>query len=276
MDILKYEFFQHAIFAAILSSVVCGIIGSYIVAKRLVFISGGITHASFGGIGIAYYLGLNPILGALVFALMSAFGVEYMTKKTDVREDSAIGMFWSVGMAVGIIFINLSSGYTPNLMSYLFGSILTVSSMDLVLMLILAVLVICFFSVFFSLILFISFDEDYARTKRVPVNLMNYLLICLVSLTIVLNIRVVGVILVLSFLTIPQITANVISHDFKKIVLYSILFALIGSISGLYMSYFLDLPSGPAIISIFVILFLLVKGITLIIGKHKLSKSLKN
>lgn len=261
--------------AALLSSVVCGIIGAYIVAKRLVFISGGITHASFGGIGIAYFFGINPVLGAAVFALLSAFGVEYMTKRSGVREDSAIGMFWSVGMAVGIIFIYLSSEYTPNLMSFLFGSILTVSNTDLWLMGILTAIVIAFFITFFSLILFISFDEDYARTKRVPVILMNYLLICLVSLTIVLNIRVVGVILVLSFLTLPQVTANILSRKFRNIIVYSIIIALIGSISGLYLSYYVDLPSGPAIICVFVFIFLLVKGIDSFRGRLKLSKHLK-
>jgi zinc transport system permease protein len=274
-NIIQYDFFQNALLAAALSSVICGIIGSYIVAKRLVFISGGITHASFGGIGIAYYLGLNPILGALIFAILSAFGVEFMTKRSGIREDSAIGMFWSVGMAVGIIFIYLSSGYTPNLMSYLFGSILTVSGLDLMFMALMAVVVTFFFIVFYSLILYISFDEDYAKTKRVPVILMNYILICMVSITIVLNIRVVGVILVLSFLTIPQMTANILSHDFRQIIFLSILFALIGSLSGLYISYYIDLPSGPAIICVFVLIFLIVKCIDVIVGRMKLSRHLK-
>lgn len=274
-NILHYEFFQHALLAAFFSSVVCGIIGSYIVAKRLVFISGGITHASFGGIGLAYYLGMNPVLGAAIFALLSAFGVEFMTKKSGVREDSAIGMFWSVGMAVGIIFIYLSSGYTPNLMSFLFGNILTVTATDLWLMGMLMLTVIGFFVSFFSLILFVSFDEDYARTKRVPVMVVNYLLMSLVSLTIVLTIRVVGVILVISFLTLPQMTSNVLSNDLKRIILYSILIALLGSVAGLFISYYINLPSGPAIICIFVIIFLFIKGGSMIARRFKLNKLLK-
>ncbi len=273
-SLFQYEFFQHALLSAVLSSLVCGIIGSYIVAKRLVFISGGITHASFGGIGIAYFMGINPILGAAVFAILSAFGVEFLTKKSGVREDSAIGMFWSLGMAVGIIFIFLSSGYSPNLMSYLFGSILTVTDSDLWMMGTLSVMVVLFFILFFDLILFISFDEDYAKTKRMPVTLVNYLLICLVSLTIVLNIRVVGVILVISFLTLPQMTANILSHNFRKIILYSIIIALIGSVAGLFISYYLDLPTGPAIICVFVILFLSIKLLSMLITKIKLQKML--
>lgn len=275
IGILRYEFFQHALLAALLSSVVCGIIGTYIVAKRLVFISGGITHASFGGIGIAYYLGINPVWGAAMAALLSAFGVEYMTKKSNLREDSAIGMVWSLGMALGIIFIYLSSGYSPNLMSYLFGSILTVTDLDLWMMGVLAIVIIAFFISAFYLILFVAFDEDYARTKRIPVATLNYVMISLVSLTIVLNIRVVGVILVISFLTLPQITANILTHDFRKIILWSILIAMVGSVSGLLLSYSMNLPSGPAIICVFALIFLLVKSIEKLTGRIKLKKALE-
>ncbi|HRY31898.1 MAG TPA: metal ABC transporter permease [Bacteroidales bacterium] len=271
---LQYEFFRHALLTAVLASLMCGIIGTYIVARRLVFISGGITHASFGGIGIAYFFGFNPVLGAAVFALLSAFGVELITKKSGVREDSAIGIFWSFGMAVGIIFIFLSSGYTPNLMSFLFGSILTVSSNDLLMMALLSMAVTAFFVIFYNLILYISFDEDYALTKRVPVQLMNYILIGLVSLVIVLNIRVVGVILVISFLTLPQVTANMLSHHFRSIIVYSILIALLGSVGGLFVSYYADLPSGPVIICIFVLFFLVVKLVNRIIRRWMIQKAL--
>jgi len=258
-ELLSYDFFRHAILAALLSSIVCGIIGTYIVAKRLVFISGGITHASFGGIGMAYFFGLDPILGAAVFALLSAFGIEFLSGRVQVRQDSAIGVFWSLGMAIGIIFIYLSAGYSPNLMSYLFGSILTVNTLDLWLMLLLVVVVAVFFILFFRAILYIAYDEEYARTKRMPVSLMNYLMLSLVSLTIVLNIRTVGVILVISFLTLPQITANTFTQDFRKLIFYSILIAMIGSVSGLFISYFLNLPSGPVIICVFVGIFAMAK-----------------
>jgi zinc transport system permease protein len=259
MRIFNYEFVLHALMAAVLASISCGIVGTYIVARRKVFISGGITHASFGGIGIGYFLGINPVLGAAVFSILSAIGIEYISKKTDVREDSAIGILWSLGMAIGIIFIFITPGYSPNLMMYLFGSILTVSWLDIYLMVGLCLLIIAFFLIYYRLILYISFDEDYARAHRAPVNLINYLLMSIIALTIVLHIRVVGIILVISFLTIPQSTANLYSRDFKTIIFLSILIGLIGSVAGLVMSYSLDIPSGASIIFSFVILFILAK-----------------
>ena len=212
-EVLGYQFFVNALIAAVLSSIICGIIGSYIVAKRMVFLSGGITHASFGGIGIAYYIGINPILGAAVFAVLSAIGIEYSSKRTAIRQDSAIGISWSFGMAIGIIFIFMSPGYTPNLMSFLFGSILTISTIDLYFMASVALILILFFSLFYYAILFISFDEQYARTHKIPVSLFNYVLISLVALSIVMNIRTVGVILVISLLTIPQSIANLFKNQ---------------------------------------------------------------
>lgn len=260
LELLHYDFFRNAVFAAILSSIACGITGAYIVARRLVFISGGITHSSFGGIGLAYFLGLNPVIGAAIFSLLSAFGIDYLSKRSNLREDSAIGMIWTVGMAIGIIFIAMTPGYAPNLMTYLFGSILTVGLYDLYAMMILTVVIILIFSLMFRTILYIAFDEEFARTRKLPVRLMNILMLSLVSLTIVLNIRVIGVILLISFLTIPQVTANIFTNIFRKLILLSVLFAFIGSMIGLIVSYSFNIPSGPAIISVFVCLFLLSKA----------------
>lgn len=245
--------------AALLASISCGIIGSYIVARRIVFISGGITHASFGGIGIAWFLGFNPIFGAAVFGVLSALGMEWMSKKTDVRQDSVIGILWAFGMAVGIIFIYLTPGYAPNLMSFLFGNILTVGSLDLYLLTGLCVMIILVFSLIMRLILFVAFDEEYAKTQKVPMQFLNYLMISLVALTIVLNIRVVGIILVISFLTIPQTIANMFTNDFKKIIFGAIGFGFLGSFLGLLISYKINAPSGATIIFSFVILFVLAK-----------------
>jgi zinc transport system permease protein len=259
ISIFRYQFVLHALIAAVLASISCGIVGTYIVARRKVFISGGITHASFGGIGIGYYLGINPVLGAAVFSILSALGIEYISKKTDIREDSAIGILWSLGMAVGIIFIFITPGYAPNLMMFLFGSILTVTWLDICLMAALCLLIVFFFVLFYRLILYISFDEDYARAHRAPVNLINYLLMSIIALTIVLHIRVVGIILVISFLTIPQSTANLYSKDFRTIIFLSIVFGLLGSIAGLVFSYSLDIPSGASIIFAFVLIFAIAK-----------------
>jgi zinc transport system permease protein len=259
LHLFEYEFFRNAVWAALLASVTCGITGSYIVAKRMVFISGGITHASFGGIGIAYFLGFNPVAGAAVFSILSALGIEYVSGKTNVREDSAIGILWSLGMALGIIFVFMTPGYAPNLMSYLFGSILTVGKTDLLLMLGLSAVIVVFFARFYHTILFISFDEEYARAHRIAVGLFKYILISLVALTIVMNIRIVGIILVISFLTIPQSTANLFTKNLRMMMIYSIIIGITGSLTGIYISYYLDIPSGATIIFAFVVLFGLAK-----------------
>jgi zinc transport system permease protein len=263
-EIFQYQFLQNAIFAALLASITCGIIGSYIVTKRIVFISGGITHASFGGIGISWFFGFNPILGAAFFGVLSALGIEWLSKKTEVRQDSVIGILWALGMALGIIFIYMTPGYAPNLLSFLFGNILTVGALDLYLLTGLALLTILIFALMLKPILFVAFDEEYAKTQRIPVQLINYLMIALVALAIVLNIRVVGIILVISFLTIPQTIANLFTKDFKKMIVGSIIFGILGSFTGLLVSYEINAPSGATIIISFVILFVLAKIIQLI------------
>ena len=258
-ELLNYQFFQNAIIAAILASVSCGIIGSYIVAKRIVFISGGITHASFGGIGIGYFFGFSPIIGAMVFGVLSALGIEYMSKKTDVREDSVIAILWSLGMAVGIIFVFLTPGYSANLMSFLFGNILTVSTLNIQMLLVLGIVLILVFWSMFKTILFVAYDEQYARAIRLPVDMVNYLMITLVALTIVLNIRVAGIILVLSLLTIPQTIAGIFTNNFKSMILISIVVGMFGSFSGLLFAYFFDIPSGASIIFLLVIFFVIAR-----------------
>ena len=255
LELFQYDFFLKAFLAAVFASISCGIIGSYIVSRRIVFISGGITHASFGGIGLAFFLGFNPLLGAVLFAVLSALGIQFFTKVAEIREDSSIAIWWSLGMALGIIFIFITPGYTPNLMSYLFGNILTVTNLELWWMLILNIVIIAFFALLFRKILYIAFDEEFARAAGLPVALFNYLTITLIALTVVLNIRVVGIILILSLLTIPQATANLYTKDFKKLLIFSSLFAFLGTISGLFISYFLDIPSGAAIIFTLIIIF---------------------
>lgn len=274
--LFNFSFFQNAFLAAFIASITCGIIGTYIVSRRIVFISGGITHASFGGIGMGYYFGFDPIAGAIAFGILSALGIEFFTKKADLREDSAIAMLWSLGMALGVIFIFLTPGYAPNLMSYLFGNILTVSKGELIYLLILAVFVIGFFMFFYRMIIFVSFDEEFALTNNAPVRLFNALLISLVALTIVLNIRVVGIILVMSLLTIPQAIANLFTKRFDIMMVYSIVFGFIGSLTGLALSYIYDIPSGAAIIFTLVVLYGLIKIAFLIKVKPSLVVATKD
>ena len=258
-EIFTYPFFINAIITALLASITCGIVGTYIVTRRIVFISGGITHASFGGIGLGYFLGINPIITASIFGVLSALGIRSLSTKTEVREDSTIGIFWAFGMAIGIIFIYLTPGYAPDLMTYLFGNILTVSQADMIYLATLTVAVVIFFYIMFKEILYIAFDENFARTQNVKVDLINYILLAIVALSIVVNIRIVGIILVISLLTIPQATAGLLTKNFKKMIFLSILFGFISSIGGLLISYDLNIPSGASIIFSSVILFVIVK-----------------
>ncbi|MCK5028943.1 MAG: metal ABC transporter permease [Bacteroidales bacterium] len=263
-ELLEYKFIVNSLLAGILASISCGIIGTYIVTRRMVFLSGGITHSSFGGIGIGYYLGFNPIIFAAIFGVFSALGIEFISKRSDIREDSVIGILWSFGMAVGIMFVFLTPGYAPNLMSYLFGSILTVSSLDIYLMLGLSIVLILVFIFFYRTIVFISYDQEFARTHKIAVSFINYFLIGLVALTIVLNIKVVGIILVISLLTIPQSIANLFTKNFRNIIIVSIVIGLIGAFLGLIISYKINIPSGASIIFSLVMIFILAKFFQLI------------
>ncbi len=259
LHLFTFSFFQKALLAALFTSISAGITGTYIVSRRIVFISGGITHASFGGIGLAFLLGFNPLVGAALFAILTAFGIQFFSDKINIREDSSIAIWWSLGMALGVIFIFLTPGYTPNLMSYLFGNILTVRSAELWAMLILLILLGAFFIRWFREILYIAFDEEFARASGIPVNLLNYGVMALIALVLVMNIRAVGIILILSLMTIPQATANIFTRDFRKMMFLSVLFAFTGTFSGLIISYFLNIPSGATIIFTLIIIFGIMK-----------------
>jgi zinc transport system permease protein len=258
-DFFQYQFVVNAFWAALLVSVAAGVVGSYIVARRLVFLSGGITHASFGGVGIAYFLGFNPIAGAAIFAILSAFGVEALTQRLSLREDSAIGILWSVGMAIGVFFVFLTPGYSPNLMSFLFGSILTVSFNDILILLIFNAILIVFFLIFYKTILYVAFDPAFAKTQGLPVELFSYILKGFLALTIVLSIRVAGIILLISLLTIPPATANLFTKRFSRIIFISIAVGFVGSIGGLLISYWRNIPSGATIILVLVAMFVVAK-----------------
>lgn len=261
MDVLQYAFFQNALIGSLLTAIACGIVGTYIVSRRLVFISGGITHASFGGLGLGFYLGMNPILMAMLFSIFSAFGVEWVSKTQNVREDSAIAGVWSLGMALGVIFIFLTPGYAPNLSAYLFGNILTISTADILWILGLVVVLIGLFSLFLREIVYVAFDRDFAVTQRLPVKWVEYVMMCFIAVTIVLSIRLVGIMLLMSLLTLPQVTVNLFTSDFRKIIWGSIAIGFFGCVAGLVLSYFLNVPSGAFIILVLVILFLLMKAI---------------
>ena len=257
--IFEYQFFQNAIFAAVLTSVLAAMVGTYIVSRRIVFIGGGITHASFGGIGMAYFLGLNPFLGAAVFAVVSAIGIEWISVKGKVREDSAIAIIWSFGMAVGIIFVFLTPGYAPNLMSFLFGNILSVGMSDIYLLVAFCLFNILFFSIFRRPIIQTAFDPEFSRVMGLKVNFFRYAMSVIIGLSIVLSIRTIGIILVLSLFTIPQLTAMVFTRDFIKIMPLAAFWGITGSLAGLLLAYAYNIPSGAAIIFFLTIQFLIIK-----------------
>ncbi len=259
-SIFQYGFIIKGLLGAIFASITAGLAGTYVVSKRMVFLSGGITHASFGGIGIGYFIGINPVVGAAVFGILSALGVEYLSVKQRIREDSAIGILWAFGMAIGIIFIYLTPGYTPNLMSYLFGSILTVSKADIIALGIMSAVLILYFGVFYRTILYISFDEVFARTYSSYVDVFKYITTSLIALTIVLNIRMAGVVLVISLLTIPPNIAMLFTRVYFKIVVWSVLAGFVGTATGYAISYYAGIPVGATIIFTLVILWVIVKG----------------
>ena len=248
IDALQYEFMRNALFAGLLASVACGIIGSYVVVKKMVSVSGAISHSSFGGIGIGYFAGINPVLGALFFTIASALGMGLVIKRTKLPEDTAIGILWAMGMALGIIFIGLTPGYAPDLFSYLFGNILTVPFSDLIMMIILDFVIMTVVGLFYKEFLTISFDEEFGTVVGIPAERLYLVLLCLVALTVVVLIRVVGIILVIALLTIPAAIARQFTHNLFKMMLLSVLFGAILTFGGLWLSYEFDVASGATII----------------------------
>lgn len=274
-ELFQYNFFTNTVLAALFTSISVGIIGTYIVSRRMVFLSGGITHASFGGIGIAYYFGFNPVFGAAAFAVFSAIGIDLFSNKRFMRNDSLIGIWWSAGMALGVFFVYITPGYTPNLMSYLFGSILTVTALDVYLLAGLALVIVLFFLFFHKIIMFIAFDQNYARTHKVPVGVMSVFTSTLVALSIVFSIKVAGIILVISLLTIPQAIVNLFTYNYKNIMLYSVVLSFIGIFSGLLISFKVDVPSGASIIFSLLFMFLIARLLVFVMSKIGVRKSIK-
>lgn len=261
MDLLQYTFIQHALIGSLLASIACGLVGTYIVTRRLVFISGGLTHASFGGIGLGLYTGLSPILSAAVFAVLSAFGVEWLSKRKDMREDSAIAVFWALGMAVGVMFTFLSPGFAPDLSAYLFGNILTITQSDLALLGSVAAVLVFFFALFIHPLTYMAFDPEFARSQGLNVQLLEYVMMMFIALTIVACLRMVGIVLVISLLTIPQMTANLFVHRFHHIIWLSVGIGYVSCLGGLYLSFRENIPSGASIIFFSIVIYAVCKAV---------------
>lgn len=248
IEALQYEFMRNALLAGLLAAAVCGVVGVYVIVKKVVSISGSIAHASFGGIGLGYLLGINPIIGAVFFTLASALTMGLVTRRTKLSEDTIIGILWAMGMALGVVFIGLSPGYAPDLLSYLFGNILTVPTSDLLLMLVLDVVIFVVVIALYKELLALAFDEEFSKAAGVPVEKLYLLLLGMIALTVVVLIRVVGIILVIALLTIPATLARQFTHDLRKMMLLAVLFGVIFTLGGLWLSYLLDMASGATII----------------------------
>ncbi|MCY6371982.1 metal ABC transporter permease [Clostridium ganghwense] len=245
---MEYAFMRHAVLGIILASIVCGIIGTIIVEKKLVMMSGGIAHTAFGGIGMGYFLGIEPIIGALVFAVLSSLGIAKINRSTNTNSDTLIGMFWSLGMALGILFIAFTPGYPPDMTSYLFGDILKVSSMDITVMIILDIIVVSIISLLFNYFKAYLFDNEFTSIIGVNTVFLEYLLYMLIACAIVVLIRVVGIILIIALLTVPPATAKQFTYDLKKIMIISSLLGIVFGFSGLIISYYFNIASGASII----------------------------
>ncbi|MBP8776596.1 MAG: metal ABC transporter permease [Bacteroidaceae bacterium] len=259
MELLQYTFFQNALLGSLLASIACGIMGTYIVTRRLVFISGGITHASLGGVGIGLLTGISPLLTTLLFSLASALGIQWLSERNDMREDSAIAVFWTFGMALGILCAFLAPGFSPDLSTYLFGNILTIVHQDLALLAGLTITLVVFFALFYEMILSIAFDAEFARSQGLPVRLFEYLLMAFIALTIVATLRLVGIVLAISMLTLPQMTALLFTSNFRHTILLSIVIGAIGCFGGLIASFYLNVPSGATIIFFSIIIYAVCK-----------------
>jgi zinc transport system permease protein len=246
--ILEFEFFRNAVIAGMISSVVCGIIGSYVVVKRLVSMSGGLAHAAFGGIGLGYFLGIDPVAGAVGFTTGIALLIGVIREKLSQQVETLVGAVWAAGMALGILFIALAPGYAPDLFGFLFGNILLIPTRDLIVMGLLALVICGVVGLWFNQLMAVTFDEEYARVMNLPVTALILLLFLLIALTVVVLIRVVGIILVIALLTLPAAVAREFTQSIRAMMVVSIIFAAACSLGGLFLSYALDVPSGATII----------------------------
>lgn len=278
--LFHHAFMQNAFYAGLLASVACGITGTYVVVKRISYISGGIAHAVLGGMGIAYYLGINPLIGAIAFALLSAVLLGLVSIKAKQHEDTIIGALWAVGMAIGVLFISITPGYKVDLTSFLFGNILLVSRTDLVILFILDLLILGLAIVYYRQFQSICFDEDYARLRGIPVEFLYILLLCLIALTVVVLIQVVGLILVIALLTLPASIAGLGTKKLGSMMALAFFYSIFFTVSGLVLSYLKNLPAGATIIIIAGMGYLLALGlksaVTFRIKKRSLKLPLDN
>jgi zinc transport system permease protein len=256
IEALQFEYMQNALMAALLGSIACGVVGSYVVVKKIGYISGGIAHSAFGGIGLGYFLGINPLYCIIPFSLVSAWCIGLISKKARAGEDTAIGILWATGMALGVIFIGLTPGYVPDLFSYLFGNILTVPRIDVYFMAGLDIFIIITVLFFYREFLAICFDEEYAGASGVNSFFVYMLLLTLVAITVVMLVRIVGIILIIALLTIPPAIARQYCNNLLPMMILSAFLGMVLTVGGLWLSYALDLPTGATVILLLAVAFM--------------------
>lgn len=247
-----YQFFQNALLGILLVSAVCAIVGTYIVSRRMVFISGGITHACFGGLGMGYWLGVSPMLMAALFAVGGSLGVDALSRSRRVRRDTAIAVIWSLGMALGVMFIFMSSGYVPDLNAFLFGNVLTITRADLWLFALYCAAVAAVMWLCHPVVLAVGFDSDFARTRHLPVRWVNAMMTVVVALGIVLTIRMIGIMLLMSMMSLPQMTAERYRRRYFGILWLSMAIAVGSGVGGLVLAYWMDVPASATIVLLLV------------------------
>jgi len=260
-DALQFEFMRNALLAGLLVSIICGILGTLVVVNRIVFISGGIAHAAYGGIGLAFYLRLPPPVGAALFAFVVSMVMGIASVKSKHRADTIIGVMWAVGMALGIILIELTPGYNVDLMSYLFGSILSVPQIDLWYMLTLDIVVLLIVFLFYKEFIAMSYDEEFSFVVGIPVRALYFVLLAMISLSVIMIIRVVGLILVIALLTIPPYISEKYTTSLGKTMALSSLLGIIFTMVGLWFSYHYNLTSGATIIMVAGLAFFISLGV---------------
>ena len=260
IEALGYEFFRSALLAGILSSVVCGIIGSYVVVKHMISVAGGISHAAFGGIGLGYLLGIDPLTGAFWFTLAIATVIWGLIERAKEHIDTLIGAFWAGGMAFGILCISLTPGYSSDLFSYLFGNILLVPPEHLMMTAILAALIVFLFIIFYPVLHAVAFDSEYAAICGLPTRVLHLLILILIAISVVILIQVVGIILVIALLTLPAAIARPFSRSLKGMMILATASGMVLTTTGIFLSWAFDVPSGSTIILLGVVMYLLVLG----------------
>jgi zinc transport system permease protein len=269
LDALQFDFIRNALLAGILVSISCGIIGSLVVVNRIVFISGGIAHAAYGGIGLAFFTGISPTLGAGLFSVAVSMIMAAVSFKNRHRADTFIGVIWAGGMALGIILIDITPGYNVDLMSYLFGSILAVPESDIFFMVPLNIIIVSSVIILYKEFLAMSYDEEFAFIAGIPVRLLYFCLLGMTALCVVMVIRVVGLILVIALLTIPPYIAEKHTGSLGKMMVLACLLGILFTVSGLWLSFNYNLTSGATIVMVAAVAFFISQALEMIKKRYK-------